>query len=48
LELPKEVDPNQIYPGMPVDALISTEERTFADYLLRPIVDSMSLAFREG
>lgn len=48
LDLPVEVDPNQIYPGMPVDALISTEERTFADYMMRPILDSMSLAFREG
>ena len=47
LELPVEVTADQIYPGMPVDALISTEERTFADYIVRPILDSMSLAFRE-
>jgi HlyD family secretion protein len=47
LELPSEVTADQIYPGMPVDALISTEERTFADYIARPILDSMSLAFRE-
>lgn len=47
LELPAEVTADQIYPGMPVDALISTEERTFADYIARPILDSMSLAFRE-
>ena len=47
LELPAEVSADQIYPGMPVDALISTEERTFADYVVRPILDSMSLAFRE-
>lgn len=47
LELPKEVSAEQIYPGMPVDALISTEERTFVDYVVRPILDSMSLAFRE-
>lgn len=46
-ELPAEVDKEQIYPGMPVEALISTQERTFADYLVRPILDSMSLAFRE-
>ena len=47
LELPVEVSAEQIYPGMPVDALISTEERTFVDYIVRPILDSMSLAFRE-
>lgn len=47
VELPDEVSPEQIYPGMPVEALISTEERTFADYIARPILDSMSLAFRE-
>ena len=47
VELPAEVSTDQIYPGMPVDALISTRERTFADYVVRPILDSMSLAFKE-
>ncbi len=47
VELPAEVLVDQIYPGMPVDALISTQERTFADYVVRPILDSMSLAFKE-
>ena len=34
-------------PGMPVEVMIQTGERTFADYLTRPITDSFSRAFRE-
>lgn len=34
-------------PGMPAEIMIQTEQRTFAEYLARPIVDSMSRAFRE-
>ncbi len=34
-------------PGMPAEIMIQTEERTFAEYLAKPIVDSMSRAFRE-
>ncbi|MBU3030613.1 HlyD family type I secretion periplasmic adaptor subunit [Paracoccus marinaquae] len=34
-------------PGMPTEIMIQTEERTFAQYLARPIIDSMSRAFRE-
>lgn len=34
-------------PGMPVEIMIKTEERTFAQYIAKPIVDSMSRAFRE-
>lgn len=34
-------------PGMPAEVMIQTETRTFAQYLVRPIVDSMSRAFRE-
>ncbi|MEO0542792.1 MAG: HlyD family type I secretion periplasmic adaptor subunit [Pseudomonadota bacterium] len=46
-ELPAEVSTDQVYPGMPVDALITTDERTFLEYLSRPITDSLALAFRE-
>jgi len=46
-ELPDGVDPEKIYPGMPVDALIQTGERTFLEYLVRPIQDSFAKAFRE-
>jgi HlyD family type I secretion membrane fusion protein len=34
-------------PGMPAEIMIQTAERTFFDYLSRPIVDSMQRAFRE-
>ncbi|WP_305988459.1 HlyD family type I secretion periplasmic adaptor subunit [Roseibium sp. MMSF_3544] len=34
-------------PGMPAEVLIQTEERTFMEYLTKPITDSMSRAFRE-
>jgi HlyD family secretion protein len=34
-------------PGMPADIMIQTGERTFMQYLVRPIVDSMAHAFRE-
>lgn len=34
-------------PGMPAQIMIQTAERTFAQYLAKPIVDSMSRAFRE-
>lgn len=37
----------QIHPGMPVDVLINTGERTFLEYLIRPIRDSLAKAFRE-
>ncbi|KUJ80590.1 secretion protein HlyD [Ruegeria marisrubri] len=35
-------------PGMPAEIMIQTEERTFAAYIAKPIVDSMSRAFREN
>ncbi|MCW5720681.1 MAG: HlyD family type I secretion periplasmic adaptor subunit [Devosia sp.] len=34
-------------PGMPVEIFIKTRERTFLDYLVKPVVDSMSRAFHE-
>lgn len=46
-DLPAEVDRDQIYPGMPVEAMISTGERTFFEYLTRPLMDSFNRAFRE-
>jgi HlyD family secretion protein len=35
-------------PGMPAEVYIKTGERTFLEYLLKPIRDSMSRAFREN
>lgn len=34
-------------PGMPAEIMIQTAERTFAQYLAKPIADSMTRAFRE-
>lgn len=34
-------------PGMPAEIMIQTTERTFAQYIIKPIVDSMARAFRE-
>ncbi|PZM10744.1 HlyD family type I secretion periplasmic adaptor subunit [Rhizobium tubonense] len=34
-------------PGMPADVLIATSHRTFFEYLAKPVVDSMSHAFKE-
>lgn len=46
-ELPPAIKPDQIYPGMPVDSFIAVGPRTFASYLVQPIVDSFGKAFRE-
>jgi hypothetical protein len=32
---------------MPADVFIKTGERTFFDYIMRPVLDSLSKAFRE-
>ncbi|MDY8109256.1 HlyD family type I secretion periplasmic adaptor subunit [Fulvimarina sp. 2208YS6-2-32] len=45
--LPANFDVDDIYPGMPVEVFISTEERTFVEYLVKPIEDSFERAFRE-
>lgn len=34
-------------PGMPAEIMIQTQSRTFAQYVAKPILDSMSRAFRE-
>ena len=34
-------------PGMPAEIMIQTTERTFAQYIAKPVVDSMARAFRE-
>lgn len=34
-------------PGMPADVYIQTAERTFFEYLMQPLKDSMARAFRE-
>jgi HlyD family type I secretion membrane fusion protein len=47
-ELPAEVRRDQIYPGMPVETYIGTGDRTFLEYLVRPLLDSFGRAFREN
>jgi len=51
IDLPQEeygrVDAFTPMPGMPAEIMIQLEERTFFDYLVKPIRDSMSRAFRE-
>ncbi len=42
-----KLDASQIYPGMPVESFISTGSRTFAEYLLKPLSDSVNRAFLE-
>ncbi|MEH6949993.1 HlyD family type I secretion periplasmic adaptor subunit [Nitrobacter sp. NHB1] len=34
-------------PGMPAEVFVKTSERTFFQYIMKPIADSMSRAFRE-
>ncbi len=46
-ELPENISTEQIFPGMPVETYISTGDRTFMEYLLKPLSDSFSRAFRE-
>lgn len=46
-QLPEGIGAGQIIPGMPVEAFIGTGERTFVEYLLRPLADSFAKAFRE-
>ncbi len=36
-----------LVPGMPVDAYITTSERTFANYIMEPVLDRLSRAIRE-
>jgi HlyD family secretion protein len=41
-------DPNfKAKPGMPAEVYIQTGERTFFQYLMKPVTDSMNRAFRE-
>ncbi|WP_420232983.1 hypothetical protein ACN079_29870 [Pseudomonas sp. ABY48] len=37
-----------LVPGMPVESLIKTGDRTVLSYLLKPISDHAQRAFREG
>jgi membrane fusion protein, protease secretion system len=43
----KRLGEKQIQAGMPVDVIIKTGERTFASYLVKPIADRFTKAFKE-
>lgn len=45
--LPTELNGKPIQSGMPVEAFIKTGDRTFFSYLMRPLQDSFTKAFRE-
>lgn len=45
--LPPGVETTDIYPGMPVETYINIGDRTFFEYLLKPIEDSFNRAFRQ-
>ncbi|MFN0315286.1 MAG: HlyD family type I secretion periplasmic adaptor subunit [Burkholderiales bacterium] len=38
----------ELTPGMPVEAFVRTQDRTMFEYILQPITDSLSRAFREN
>jgi len=37
----------QLLPGMPVEAMLRTESRNVLSYLVKPLTDQVSGAFRE-
>jgi HlyD family secretion protein len=43
----KKVPDFRATPGMPADIFVKTEERTFFDYIITPVTDVFSRAFRE-
>ena len=43
----KENQVDELYPGMPVEAMISLGKRTVIDYFLSPLTSSLDSTFRE-
>ena len=41
------VDLDKLYPGMPVEVMLVTGQRTLLDYILQPVTDMFARAFRE-
>ena len=46
-DMRRKVHGFQPTPGMPADVFIRTGERTFFEYLMKPVSDSFARAFRE-
>jgi multidrug efflux pump subunit AcrA (membrane-fusion protein) len=38
----------RLSPGMPAEVMVLTGEHTLLDYLLRPLLDSVTKSFREN
>jgi multidrug efflux pump subunit AcrA (membrane-fusion protein) len=51
VEIPRSelarVEGVELFPGMPVEVMIATGERTALDYFMSPVSDSFRHAFRE-
>lgn len=47
IELPADIEPERLYPGMQVEAFIATEPRTFLEYLVEPVLQSFQRSLRE-
>jgi HlyD family type I secretion membrane fusion protein len=45
-DVPLEIR-GRLLPGMPADVIVATGDRTFADYILKPLVDSFHKGMRE-
>lgn len=43
----KKLNGLKLMPGMPADVFIKTGERTFADYIVKPLTDQMNRSLRE-
>jgi protease secretion system membrane fusion protein len=43
----KVLGDKQLRPGMPVDVVVKTGQRTFMGYLLKPLIDKMASAFKD-
>lgn len=47
IDLPADIEPERLYPGMQVEAFIATEPRTFLEYLVEPVLQSFQRSLRE-
>jgi HlyD family secretion protein len=46
-DAPRQIGGAKLVPGMPADAFIQMQSRTVLSYLLQPLTDQFSRAFRE-
>lgn len=42
------IDPEKLYPGMPVEVMVVTGHQTLLDYFIQPVTDVLARAFRES